>query len=422
MRFPGGREILNETAAVDLSPANHYSALGLISFSTLTLLLTTVGGLTVAIWIWLLVARGRFWQTSRNRAPRDLPPAPRLNVAAVIPARNEADVIAPVVRALLSQRDFNIPVYLVDDGSTDGTADAARSAAAAVGQLDRLTIIRGKPLPSGWTGKLWALQQGIESAMQKNPDWLLLADADVEQGKNTVATLTAIAQQGGYDLTSFMVKLHCKSFAERLLIPAFVFFFFKLYPPAWIRDPKHRTAGAAGGCILVRASVLAQAGGIAAIRSALIDDCALAAILKGDGRKIWLGLTKQSRSLRPYDHFREVERMVARTAFHQLHHSTLLLLGTVIGMSVVYLAPVLLVLSGVWQAAALGAIAWLLMAVAYAGMVRFYRLHVLWALTVPFAAFFYEIATIHSALRYWRGTGGAWKGRHQDFEKARTTS
>lgn len=386
------------------------------------LLLTLLGALTVAFWTWLLFARGRFWQVNTNRAPRDLPPAPRVSVAAVVPARNEADVIAPVVRALLSQRDFAIPVYVVDDGSTDGTADAARSAAVELGKMGRLTILHGKPLPPGWTGKLWAMQQGVERAMQSNPEWLLLADADVEQGPNTVGQLAAIAHRGPYDLASFMVKLHCKSFAERLLIPAFVFFFFKLYPPAWIRDPGRSTAGAAGGCILVRASRLKQAGGLEAIRDALIDDCSLAALIKRNGGKVWLGLTKQSRSLRPYDHFRDVERMVARTAFHQLHHSTLLLLGTVVGMSLLYLAPVLLLLSGAWPAALLGAIAWLLMTISYAGVVRFYRLHVVWALTLPLAALFYEMATIHSALKYWAGSGGTWKGRHQDLEKARTTS
>jgi hopene-associated glycosyltransferase HpnB len=384
--------------------------------------LTILGMLTVAIWAWLLLARGRFWRVSYNRAPSKLPPPPRCSVAAVIPARNEADVIAPVVRALLSQHDFDIPVYLVDDSSSDGTADAARSAAAGLGEMERLTVITGRPLPPGWTGKLWALHQGIERAMRSNPAWLLLADADVEQGPNTVARLTALACDGGYDLASFMVKLHCKSFAEKLLIPAFVFFFFKLYPPAWIRDPRHSTAGAAGGCILVRASALAQAGGIAAIRSALIDDCSLAALIKKNGGKVWLGLTKQSRSLRPYDHLRDIERMVSRTAFHQLHHSAFLLLGTVLGMSLIYLAPVLLLFSGLAWSAASGGLAWLLMTIAYASMVRFYRLHVAWALTLPLAALFYEIATLHSALNYWRGAGGAWKGRHQDLENAPTTT
>lgn len=384
--------------------------------------LTILGALTVAVWAWLLLARGRFWQVSRNRAPGNLPNPPRCTVAAVIPARNEADVIAPVIRALLSQRDFRVPVYLVDDGSTDGTADAARSAAAGLGEMDRLTVLTGQPLPPGWTGKLWGLHQGIDCAMQGNPEWLLLADADVEQGKNTIARLASLASPGGYDLASFMVKLHCKSAAEKLLIPAFVFFFFKLYPPAWIRDSRHSTAGAAGGCILVRAAALAQAGGVAAIRSALIDDCSLAALIKKNGGKVWLGLTKQSRSLRPYDHLRDVERMVSRTAFHQLRHSTLLLLGTVLGMSVIYLAPVGLLFTGPGWSATFGGLAWLLMTIAYASMVRFYRLHLGWALTLPLAALFYEMATLHSALNYWRGSGGAWKGRHQDIEKATTTS
>ena len=350
--------------------------------------LTILGALVVAVWAWLLLARGRFWQVSANRAPHDLPPPPAAKVAAVIPARDEADVIAPVVRALLSQRDFAIPIFLVDDGSTDGTADAARSAAAELGALENLTVIAGRPLPPGWTGKLWAMQQGIERACEQDPDWLLLADADVEQGKDTVARLLALASAGGYELASFMVKLYCQSVAEKLLIPAFVFFFFKLYPPAWIRDQRRSTAGAAGGCMLVRVSALTQAGGIAAIRSALIDDCALAALIKNNGGRVWLGLTQQSRSLRRYDHFSDVERMVARTAFHQLHHSVLLLLGTVIGMTLLYLAPVLLLFSGAWWPAALGAAGWTLMAFTYASMVRFYRLHVGWAFALPLAALF----------------------------------
>jgi hopene-associated glycosyltransferase HpnB len=384
-------------------------------------LLTILGVLTVAIWIWLLAFRGRFWQVSFNRAPRDAPPAPPCTIVAVIPARNEADVIAPVIRALLSQHGFEIPIYLVDDHSTDGTADAARGAAVELGAMHRLTIISGQPLPPGWTGKLWAVHQGIERAMQSNPDWLLLADADVEQGKSTVSRLLSLAAQGNYDLASFMVKLHCTSLAEKFLIPAFVFFFFKLYPPAWIRDPRRSTAGAAGGCILVRASALDQAGGIAAIRSALIDDCSLAALIKRRGGRIWLGLTKQSRSLRPYDHLRDIDRMVARTAFHQLHHSPLLLLGTLFGMTLVYLVPVLLLFSGSFWPTVLGATAWLLMTIAYAGIVGFYRLHLACALTLPLAAIFYEFATLHSALNYWRGAGGAWKGRHQDLDQARTT-
>jgi len=384
--------------------------------------LTILGLLTVVAWMWLLLAHGRFWQVSHNRVPPELPVASPCSVAAVVPARNEADVIAPVIRALLAQRDFEMLIFLVDDSSTDGTAEAARAAAAEAGQIDRLTVIAGQPLAEGWTGKQWAVHQGVERALRKNPEWLLLADADVEQGRNTVATLTAIAQQGNYDLASFMVKLHCKSLAEKLLIPAFVFFFFKLYPPAWIRDPQHRTAGAAGGCVLVRSSALVRAGGIAAIRSALIDDCSLAALIKSHGGKIWLGLTKQSHSLRPYDHFRDVGRMIARTAFHQLHHSLFLLVGTVVGMSVLYLAPVLLAMSGGVRLALLGGAAWLFMAVAYSSLVRFYRLHVIWALTLPLAALFYEMATIYSAIRYWRGAGGAWKGRHQDLDTARTIS
>jgi hopene-associated glycosyltransferase HpnB len=211
-----------------------------------------------------------------------------------------------------------------------------------------------------------------------------------------------------------MVKLRCNSLAERLLIPAFVYFFFKLYPPAWIADPQSRTAGAAGGCMLVRPEALQRAGGIASIRSEIIDDCALARAIKRSGGRTWLGLTNSSHSLRSYGTFADVSRMISRTAFNQLHHSTLLLLGTIIGMFVTYIAPVALLATGdrVPMLAGGGALA--AMVASYLPMVRFYRLHPLWALTLPVAAIFYAGATVWSALLYWSGRGGQWKGRAQD--------
>ena len=226
--------------------------------------------------------------------------------------------------------------------------------------------------------------------------------------------MVSIAQSGNYDLASFMVKLHCRSFGERLLIPPFVFFFFLLFPPNWIRDPKRSTAGAAGGCMLIRPAALERAGGTASIRSEIIDDCALARVVKRSGGRVWLGLTRTTRSDRAYGSFVAIERMIARTAFNQLRHSALLLIGAILGLIVTYFVPLLLVFSGNKPLVALGLVSWLLMAVAYLPMVGFYELNPLWSLTLPFGACFYLAATMDSALKFWAGRGGEWKGRAQD--------
>jgi hopene-associated glycosyltransferase HpnB len=215
-----------------------------------------------------------------------------------------------------------------------------------------------------------------------------------------------------------MVKLHCRSLAEKLLIPAFVFFFFMLYPPQWIRDPRRKTAGAAGGCILIRSAALERIGGIAAIRGEIIDDCALARAVKRTGGRVWLGATADTHSVRPYNSFGEIEKMIARTAFNQLRHSFWLLLGTVIGMVLTYLLPLALMVSGSARLAMVGAAAFVLMCGSYVPMVQFYELNPLWALTLPFSAAFYTLATLHSAVQYWRGRGGEWKGRAQDRSSA----
>jgi hopene-associated glycosyltransferase HpnB len=308
-----------------------------------------------------------------------------------------------------------MPVFLVDDESTDGTADVARRAAEQAGKGDALIVIQSKPLPAGWTGKLWAVHQGIERARALEPAWLLLVDADVEHGPETVANLSRVASQGPYDLVSFMVKLHCENLPERLLIPAFVYFFFMLYPPAWIRDTRRSTAGAAGGCMLVRAETLEHAGGLESIRGAVIDDCSLARLLKQRHKgRLWMGLTDQSRSLRRYETFSDIERMISRTAFYQLKHSPLLLLCTAAGMVITYLAPPLLLLTHSRLTIFMGAGAWVAMTITYSTVVRYYRMNRMWALTLPLAALFYLGATIHSAVKYWNGRGGDWKGRIQD--------
>lgn len=379
-------------------------------------LATIAGAVSLCIWLYLAFARGFFWRLPRPELPQSPESSSKLSVAAVIPARDEAAVIGSVVEALVNQQGMRLPVFLVDDGSTDGTAAAARETVARLGKSDQLTVIESEPLPSGWTGKLWAMRQGIERARALTPEWLLFADADVLQGPSTVSGLAAIADSGRYDLVSYMVRLHCSSAAEKLLIPAFVYFFFKLYPPSWIRDATNKTAGAAGGCVLVRTEALLQAGGVDAIRGEIIDDCSLARLIKQRGGRLWLGLTEECHSIREYQTFSSIERMVARTAFNQLNHSGVALFGTVLGMALTYLVPPLLLLSGALVPAALGAIACALMVLTYLGMVRYYRLGAPWALTLPIAALFYVAATVHSALKYWMGAGGEWKGRAQDVD------
>ena len=381
----------------------------------MSVLATIVAVLTILTWSYLALARGSFWHLKDAKPAASDKAGFRGGVVAVVPARNEAELIGPVVTSLLNQ-SVAMPVLLVDDESTDGTADVARCAAEKAGKADALIVIQSKPLPAGWTGKLWSLHQGMERALAFDPAWLLLVDADVVHSPETVANLGFIASQGPYDLVSFMVKLHCESFPERLLIPAFVYFFFMLYPPAWIRDTRRSTAGAAGGCMLVRAETLERAGGLESIRGTVIDDCSLARLLKQHKGRLWMGLTDQSRSVRRYETFSCIERMISRTAFHQLKHSSLLLLCTIAGMVITYLAPPLLLLTPSRLTIFMGAGAWVAMTITYSTMVRYYRMNPAWALTLPLAALFYLGATINSAVKYWNGRGGDWKGRVQDVQ------
>jgi hopene-associated glycosyltransferase HpnB len=371
-----------------------------------------LAGLAVSIWLYLLLGRGFFWRLRET----DLAgaPVPR-RVAVLIPARNEAQVVGRAIQSIVEQ-DFPGPfhIFLIDDHSSDGTSEVARAAA----RPDFLTVIAAQQLPEGWTGKLWALAEGIRQAESFRPDYVLFSDADIVHEPDGISRLVARAEAGGYDLVSWMVKLQCETFAERALIPAFVFFFFMLYPPSWTENTRRRTAGAAGGCILLRWEALARIGGMAAIRGELIDDCALAKAVKRTGGKVRLGVTSRTRSIRGYGTFREIGRMISRTAFWQLRHSVLLLAGTIAGMFATYLLPPLLLLTGRPPAVALGAFAWVLMMVAYAPSLRFYGLSLLWAPALPLVAAFYTGATIHSAVRYWRGRGGEWKGRAQDAKSA----
>jgi hopene-associated glycosyltransferase HpnB len=370
--------------------------------------------IALCIWLYLVFGRGFFWRL--DVAKLDGPESGPTLVAVVVPARNEAAVVARSITSLLNQQgNQSIHVFLVDDNSSDNTAEVARSAAASIGKADCLTVVSGKPLPAGWSGKLWAVNQGVQCANKINPDFLLLTDADIEHGPNSVATLRGIAESQGFDLVSFMVKLYCRSFAERALIPAFIYFFFQLYPPRWIRSSKRRIAAAAGGSILIRPRTLEHAGGIEAIREEIIDDCALARAVKRSGGKVWLGLTNETRSIRPYGSFAEIGRIISRNAFNQLQHSVLLLFAALLGMSLVYvLPPAIALLSRNLAAELLAGLAWLLMTISFLPMVRFYRLTPAWTVALPLIAIFYMGASSHSAFRYRTGKGGKWKGRVQD--------
>lgn len=380
-------------------------------------MLIAAGVFSLLIWGYLLLARGQFWRVPSAAAPLKAGPLPA-QVAVIIPARDEADVVGSAVTSLLRQTGNNaIHIYLVDDGSSDGTAQAARAAAGSAGRAEMLTLIEGRPLPPGWAGKLWAVHQGVERARLAGPEFLLLTDADILHAPESIATLVTMARSGPFDLASFMVKLHCETVAEKLLVPAFVFFFFKLYPPAWVADPRRSTAGAAGGCILIRAAALRAAGGLEAIRNQMIDDCALAARVKHNGGRLWLGVSATTRSLRPYGGFFEIGKMISRSAFNQLHHSSWLLALALVGMAATYLLPPALVLQGrghLTGPVLLGAGVWLLMTLSLVPTLRLYRLSPLWALALPLIAIFYMGATFHSAWKYWSGRGGEWKGRIQD--------
>lgn len=371
----------------------------------------------LAIWIYLVFFRYGFWRVSRQLASVDASQWPQRGVIAVIPARNEAAGIERSLTSLFKQDLLHIIV--VDDQSADGTGELARRAAITAGREGQITVLKGKPVPPGWTGKMWAVAQGVAEAETLGPDYLLLSDADIEHAPRTVAELVRIAESGSYDLVSYMVKLACEAAAEKLLIPAFVFFFFLLYPPAAVRSRRSKIAGAAGGCMLIRAPALQIAGGIAQIRSEVIDDCALSKAVKSSGGRVWLGLTRRTRSLRSYTTFAEIERMIARTAFKQLRHSWLWLIVTCVELVITFLLPVALLFSGHMLAALFGTAAWALMSIAYFPMVRFYGRSWIWCLTLPLAAMFYMAATVHSAVQYARARGGQWKGRVQDLSTPR---
>ena len=372
---------------------------------------TVLGLLALAIWVHLLVARGGFWLARERDDGVFAAPARWPAVVAIVPARNEADVIARSIGSLLRQ-DYPGPfrVVLVDDGSSDGTAAVAK----ALDGGRRLDVISGSTLPAGWTGKLWALEQGIRHANAQGEaiDYFLLTDADIGHAPDNLGKLIARAEHDGRVMVSLMAELSCASWAERFLIPAFVYFFQMLYPFAWVARRDRRIAAAAGGCTLVQREALERAGGIAAIRSEIIDDCALARRLKGQGA-IWLGLTRRAASLRPYSGWLEIGRMISRSAYAQLGYSPLVLAGTIAAMILVYLVPPLLALLHDGPARWLGLCAWLVMALTFQPMLRFYRQSPLWGLALPAIGAAYAFFTLQSAIDCWRGRGGLWKGRAQ---------
>lgn len=375
------------------------------------MLTSAVAGISALVWLYLLCARGRFWAGSIRDKGNTPPPSNWPAIAAVIPARNEADVIAASVGSLLRQRyPGALSIVVVDDDSSDGTAAAAQRIAEMHPGRD-ITIVTSRGLPSGWTGKLWALKQGIMAAEQRlRPDYLLLTDADIVHAPDTVAWLAGQASAGGYVLTSLMAKLRCTSLAERSHVPAFIYFFQMLFPFAWVRQPRTTTAAAAGGCMLVRAGALRDAGGIDAIRNALIDDCALAKAMKELG-PIWLGLTERVRSIRPYETLGDVKRMVSRSAYAQLRYSPLLLTGTMLGLALTFLGGPLLALFAHGWPQAVGLAVWLAMALSFQPTLRDYRLSPVWGVALPGIALLYALYTIDSAYQHARKRGGQWKER-----------
>jgi hopene-associated glycosyltransferase HpnB len=376
-----------------------------------------IAALSLSIWLFLLLFWGNFWRAdcrlANSQVLNDYP-----TICAIVPARDEAAVIAASLTSLLNQ-DYagQFSVVLVDDNSGDRTTEIALQTASQLGKSDRLKVIAGKPLVTGWKGKLWAMHQGIESVSipANTPDYWLFTDADIQHDFNNLTQLVTKAETEDLDLVSLMVLLRCQSFWEKLLIPAFVFFFQKLYPFAWVNHPAKSMAAAAGGCILISNQALTKIGGIAKIKNALIDDCSLAQAVKSAGKNIYLGLSETTISLRGYDNLKVIWDTIARTAYTQLNYSPLLLTGAVIGMVITYLiAPIGLawgLVTSNWLLFSICTVTWSLMIWAYLPTIRLYQISPAWAGLLPAIAFLYTLMTIDSAAKYYQGQGGAWKGR-----------
>ncbi len=355
--------------------------------------------LSLCAWIYLFFAHGAFWRSRPQLPPATPGECPDVDV--IVPARDEAETIQAAIASLLAQEYGGVfRIILVDDNSTDATAELAGSAPT-------LHIVRLDSKPAGWSGKLWALHQGI--AAGRSP-LVLLTDADVVHQPMHLASLVAKLQGAQLDLVSEMVRLNCSSLAERMLVPAFVYFFQMLYPFARVNDPRSAVAAAAGGTVLVRREALERIGGIEAIRHALIDDVALARAVKPGG-PIYLAHSELAASIRRYPRISDLWHMISRTAFTQLRYSTPLLILTMAALGIIWLVPP-------WQAAfgggwrmICGLTACALAAVSYMPTLQRYRRTPLWALALPLIAAFYMAATAASAVNYWRGRGASWKNR-----------
>ncbi|WP_326623759.1 glycosyltransferase [Streptomyces decoyicus] len=374
-----------------------------------------IGAGSLLAWVWLLLGQGFFWRTD-VRLPDRRDPERWPTVAVVVPARDEAAVLPDSLPSLLGQKyPGRAEVFLVDDGSTDGTGALARQLAAARGGLPLTVSAPGEPEP-GWTGKLWAVRHGIALARERvAPEYLLLTDADIAHDPDSLRELVAAARSAGLDLVSQMARLRAVTFWERLIVPAFVYFFGQLYPFRWVNRPGARTAAAAGGCVLLRREAAERAGIPDAIRHAVIDDVTLARAVKRSGGTIWLGLADRVDSVRPYPRPAELWRMVSRSAYAQLRHQPLLLLGTVLGLALVYLVPPVTLAAGLADGdtavAALGGAAWAVMCGTYLPMLRYYGQPPWAAPLLPFTALLYLLMTVDSAVQHYRGRGAAWKGR-----------
>ncbi|MCE4946052.1 glycosyltransferase [Streptomyces albulus] len=374
-----------------------------------------IGAGSLLAWLWLLLGQGFFWRTD-VRLPDRRDPDRWPSVAVVVPARDEAAVLPASLPTLLAQKyPGRAEVFLIDDGSTDGTGALARDLAAAGGGLPLTVASPGEPEP-GWTGKLWAVRHGIALARERTaPEYLLLTDADIAHAPDSLRELVAAARSAGLDLVSQMARLRVATFWERLVVPAFVYFFGQLYPFRWVNRPGARTTAAAGGCVLLRRETAERAGVPEAIRHAVIDDVSLARAVRRAGGTVWLGLADRVTSVRPYPRLAELWRMVSRSAYAQLRHRPLLLLGTVLGLALVYLAPPAALLAGLAGGApvvaALGGAAWAVMCGTYLPMLRYYRQPPWAAPLLPFTALLYLLMTVDSAVQHYRGRGAAWKGR-----------
>jgi len=361
---------------------------------------------SLLIWLYLFFAHGKFWRSAPQLPPAVPPTHPQVDI--IVPARDEAATIGRVLTSLLAQ-DYagGFRVLLVDDNSTDGTASVAAAAGAAARSAAELTVLTLRSKPPGWSGKLWALSQGVAAA---RAPVLLFTDADIVHDPRHLSSLAAKLLQSQLDMVSEMVHLNCSSLAERALVPAFVYFFQMLYPFSRANDPRSKVAAAAGGTILIRREALERSGGIEAIKDSLIDDVALAASVKKSG-SIFLGHSGLATSIRPYEKFADVWQMISRTAFTQLRYSAPLLALTLCGLTLVWWIPAAAMLFGHGWQSACGAAAFALSAASYLPTLARYRRSRWWTLALPLIALFYMAATLGSALDHWRGRGARWKSR-----------